>query len=118
MPCLIALFALIGPRVALIFTVIFSDMSPRDRLLLVALLGFMLLPWTTLAYVVMQRRRHGPLGRGLLEWIFVGRAARTSRPTPGGVQPQLGGQRGGGGGARGRGGGRRGSANSGGAIRR
>ena len=53
MPCLIALFALIGPRVALAFTWLFSDMIGRAiDSWIVAILGFLLLPWTTLAYVV------------------------------------------------------------------
>ena len=72
MPCLIALVALIGPRVALVFTWLFSGMIGRAvDSLLVALLGFLLLPWTTLAFVVFY-----DVGRGLevrgLEWFVVG----------------------------------------------
>ncbi len=72
MPCLIALFALIGPRVALIFTAIFSDMITRATdSIVVAFLGFVFVPWTTLAYVVMY-----DVGAGLrvegLEWFVVG----------------------------------------------
>ena len=54
MPCLIALLALISPRLALFFVAIFSDMLSRafDSWLL-PLIGFFLLPWTTLAYAVM-----------------------------------------------------------------
>ena len=54
MPCLIALLALISPRLALVFVAIFSDMLSRayDSWLL-PLIGFFLLPWTTLAYAVM-----------------------------------------------------------------
>ena len=54
MPCLLALFALISPRLALFFIAIFSDMLSRayDSWLL-PLIGFFLLPWTTLAYAVM-----------------------------------------------------------------
>ena len=68
MPCLIALFALIGPRVALVFTWLFSDMIGRAiDSVLVALLGFLLLPWTTLAFVVFYdvgggREVQGPSG--------------------------------------------------------
>ena len=74
MPCLIALFALIGPRVALVFTAIFSDMITRATdSIVVAFLGFLFLPWTTLAYVVMY-----DVGAGLqvegLEWFVVGLA--------------------------------------------
>jgi hypothetical protein len=54
MPCLIALFALISPRLAIVFVAIFSNMLDRayDSWLL-PLIGFFLLPWTTLAYAVM-----------------------------------------------------------------
>ena len=74
MPCLIALFALIGPRVALIFTWIFSGMIGRAiDSFWVALLGFIFLPWTTLAYVVFY-----DVGPGLevsgFEWFLVGLA--------------------------------------------
>ena len=54
MPCLIALFALISPRLALFFVWIFSDiLSGAYDSWIVPLLGFFLLPWTTLAYAVM-----------------------------------------------------------------
>ena len=54
MPCLIALFALISPRLALFFVWIFSDiLSGANDSWIVPLLGFFLLPWSTLAYAVM-----------------------------------------------------------------
>ncbi len=53
MPCLIALFAVISPRLALFFVWIFSDMlSHAYDSWFVPVLGFFLLPWTTLAYAV------------------------------------------------------------------
>ena len=54
MPCLVVLLALIGPRVALVGMALFSDILSRayDGVLL-PLIGFFLLPWTTLAYAVM-----------------------------------------------------------------
>jgi len=73
MPCLIALFALISPRLALVFVAIFSNMIDRafDGWI-VPILGFILLPWTTLAYVVMwdvgTREVSG------FEWFIVGLA--------------------------------------------
>ena len=74
MPCLIALFALIGPRVALVFTAIFSDMISRAiDSLVVAFLGFLFLPWTTLAYVVFYDVGQRSRGRGF-EWFLVGLA--------------------------------------------
>lgn len=72
MPCLIALVALIGPRVALVFTWIFSGMIGRAiDSTFVALLGFLLLPWTTLAYVVFYDVGAGREVEGL-EWFLVG----------------------------------------------
>jgi hypothetical protein len=54
MPCLIALFALISPRLALFFVWIFSDiLSGAYDSWIVPVIGFFLLPWTTLAYAVM-----------------------------------------------------------------
>ena len=74
MPCLIALLALIGPRVALVFTAIFSDMISRAiDSLLVAFLGFLFLPWTTLAYVVFYDVGPGREVAGI-EWLLVGLA--------------------------------------------
>ncbi len=74
MPCLIALFALIGPRIALVFTAIFSDMISRAiDSWVVALLGFLFLPWTTLAYVVFYDVGSGREVRGF-EWFLVGLA--------------------------------------------
>ena len=71
MPCLIALFALIGPRVALIFTAIFSNMISRAiDSWIVAFLGFLFLPWTTLAYVVFYEVGAGREVRGI-EWFLV-----------------------------------------------
>jgi Flp pilus assembly protein protease CpaA len=74
MPCLIALFALIGPRVALIVTAIFSNMITRaiDNWF-VAFLGFLFLPWTTLAYVVFYDVGAGREVTGI-EWFLVGLA--------------------------------------------
>jgi hypothetical protein len=72
MPCLIALVALIGPRVALVFTWIFSGMIGRAiDSFWVAILGFLLLPWTMLAYVVFYDVGAGREVRGL-EWFIVG----------------------------------------------
>jgi hypothetical protein len=73
-PCLIALFALIGPRVALVFTWLFSNMIGRAiDSWIVAVLGFLLLPWTTLAYVVFYDVGAGREVAGF-EWFLVGLA--------------------------------------------
>ena len=54
MGCFAALLALISPRLALFFIWLFSDLlSDAYDSWVVPLLGFFLLPWTTLAYAVM-----------------------------------------------------------------
>ena len=69
MPCLVALLALISPRLALFAIWLFSDLLSRafDGWL-VPLLGFFLLPWTTLAYAVMWSTSNGVVG---FEWFLV-----------------------------------------------
>jgi hypothetical protein len=54
MGCFLLLFALISPRLALFAIFLFSDLLSRafDGAFL-PLIGFFLLPWTTLAYAVM-----------------------------------------------------------------
>ena len=71
MPCLIALLALISPRLALIAVWIFSDMLSRafDGWIL-PLLGFFLLPWTTLAYAAFWEWGAGRAVTGF-EWFLV-----------------------------------------------
>jgi hypothetical protein len=52
--CIVALFALISPRLALVVVWLFSDwLGDAFEGWLVPLLGFFLLPWTTLAYAAM-----------------------------------------------------------------
>lgn len=54
MGCFVVLFALISPRLALFFVWIFTnDLSRAFDTFWLPLLGFFLLPWTTLAYAVM-----------------------------------------------------------------
>jgi hypothetical protein len=70
MPCIVVLLALIGPRVALIGMAIFSDVLKRafDGVLL-PLIGFFILPWTTLTYAfVWNTGTHEVRG---VEWFFV-----------------------------------------------
>lgn len=54
MPCLVAVLALISPRLALVAVWLFSNMLSRafDSWFL-PVIGFFLVPWTTLAYTVM-----------------------------------------------------------------
>lgn len=68
--CLVLLFALISPRLALFVLFLFSDLLSRafDSWFL-PLLGFFLLPWTTLAYAAMWGlSSNGVTG---FEWFIV-----------------------------------------------
>ena len=70
MPCLIALLALISPRLALFFIFLFSNMLDRAfEGWLLPLVGFFLLPWTTLAYTVMWDTGTGTVDG--FEWFIV-----------------------------------------------
>jgi hypothetical protein len=68
--CLVALFALISPRLALFVIFLFSDLLSRayDSWIL-PFVGFFLLPWTTLAYAVMWSI--GTDGVTGFEWFIV-----------------------------------------------
>jgi hypothetical protein len=94
MGCLLVLLALISPRLVLFLLWIFSDVLSRafDSWLL-PLLGFFLLPWTTLAYAAFWDWGPGLRVEGF-EWFFVvlaflidlgsyagGRRARYARAT-------------------------------------
>ena len=70
MPCFAALVALISPRLAIICVWLFSDILGRayDSWFL-PVLGFFILPWTTLAYAVMWDT--GTRGVNGVEWFFV-----------------------------------------------
>jgi hypothetical protein len=68
--CLVALFALISPRLALFLVWIFSNwLSRAFDGWLIPLLGFFLLPWTTLAYSAMWV--YGGHGVHGFEWFLV-----------------------------------------------
>jgi hypothetical protein len=71
MPCLIALLALLSPRLALFFVWIFSDVLSRAySSWIIPLLGFFLLPWTTLVYAGVW---HWAPAHHLnfFDWLFV-----------------------------------------------
>lgn len=72
MGCFVLLFALISPRLALFFIWLFSNLLSRAfDSWIVPLLGFFLLPWTTLAYAVMWSSSNRVYG---FEWFIVGLA--------------------------------------------
>jgi hypothetical protein len=69
MPCLIVILAFLSPRLALFAIWIFSDLLSRAfDSWFVPLLGFFLLPWTTLAYAVMWSSSDRVYG---FEWFIV-----------------------------------------------
>jgi CDP-diglyceride synthetase len=67
--CLLALLALFSPRLALVALWLFGDLLSRAfDSWLVPLLGFFLLPWTTLAYAAMWSSGDRVNG---FEWFLV-----------------------------------------------
>jgi hypothetical protein len=70
MGCLVVLLAFLSPRLALFAIFLFSDLLSRafDSWLL-PLLGFFLLPWTTLAYAVMWSTSTNEVAG--FEWFIV-----------------------------------------------
>jgi hypothetical protein len=69
--CLVALLALISPRLALVLLWLFSDLLSRAfDSWIVPLLGFFLLPWTTLTYAAFWDwgSERGVEG---FEWFFI-----------------------------------------------
>lgn len=70
MPCLVVLLAFISPRLALFAIFLFSDLLSRAfDSWFVPLLGFFLLPWTTLAYAVMWSSSSNQVSG--FEWFIV-----------------------------------------------
>ena len=72
MPCFVAVLALLSPRLALIAMALFTDVLSRafDSWVL-PLLGFFILPWTTLAWAWMYDSGPGLEVTGF-EWFVVG----------------------------------------------
>ena len=70
MGCFVALLAIFSPRLALFFIWLFSNLLSRafDDWW-VPLLGFFVLPWTTLAYAVMWSSGNRVEG---FDWFIVG----------------------------------------------
>jgi hypothetical protein len=69
--CLLALLALISPRLVLFLLAIFSNvLSHAFGSWLIPLIGFFILPWTTLTYAAFWDWGSGHHVVGY-EWIFV-----------------------------------------------
>jgi hypothetical protein len=67
MCCVLALLAFLGPRLVIFLLWLFTNYLSRafDGFLL-PLLGFLLLPWTTIAWAIAQNEFSGANGIGLL----------------------------------------------------
>jgi hypothetical protein len=67
MCCLLTLLAFVGPRVVLVLLFLFTNYLQRafDSFLL-PLIGFLFLPWTTIAWAIAQNEFGGANGIGLL----------------------------------------------------
>jgi hypothetical protein len=71
MGCLLALLALISPRLVLFLLWVFDDvLGDAFDTWVIPVLGFLLLPWTTLAYVALWEWGAGTGVTGF-EWFFV-----------------------------------------------
>ena len=71
MGCLVTLIALISPRFALILLWIYGDLlSDAFDSWIIPLLGFFLLPWSTVTYAAMFDWGAGRHVTGF-EWLFV-----------------------------------------------
>lgn len=70
-PCLVLLLAFFSPRLALVAMALFSDVLSRSMDgILVPFIGFVLAPWTTLAYALAWN--YGTNEVAGLEWVVVG----------------------------------------------
>lgn len=71
MCCVLVLLALVGPRFVLVILWLLSNyLSRAYDSFLIPFLGFVFLPWTTLAYAFAQNSLGGMNGLGLLVVIL------------------------------------------------
>ena len=70
--CFIVVIALLSPRLALILAALFTHLLSRAYdSWVIPLLGFFLLPWTTLVYALMYDSSNKVTG---IEWLLVAAA--------------------------------------------
>jgi hypothetical protein len=82
--CLLALIGLFSPRLAIFLLAVFTnDLSRAFDSWLVPLLGFFLLPWTTLVYTLLWTTTRHVDG---VEWVLVGAAVLLDIGVVGGGQ--------------------------------
>ena len=79
--CLLAIILAGAPRVALVFWWLFDTryVNAAFSNLIMAVLGFLFLPWTTLMYVLVY-----PGGLSTVNWVFLGLALLVDLATYGG----------------------------------
>ncbi len=71
MCCVVALLAFFGPRLVIFLLWLFTNyMSRAFDTVLLPLLGFIFLPWTTIAFAIAQNEFGGPSGLGLVVIIL------------------------------------------------
>jgi len=69
--CVLAILAFFGPRLALFLLAVFTTYLNRAfDTFLIPFLGFVFLPWTTIAYAIAQNELGGLNGIGLLVVIL------------------------------------------------
>jgi hypothetical protein len=67
--CFVVLIALLSPRLALVLVALFSSILERAYdSFIIPLLGFFLLPWTTLVYALLYDTSRHVYG---IEWLLV-----------------------------------------------
>lgn len=67
MCCVLALLAFLGPRLVLFLLFLFTNYLNRAfESVLLPILGFLFLPWTTIAWAIAQNEFGGASGIGLL----------------------------------------------------
>lgn len=67
MCCVLALLAFVGPRLVIFLLWLFTNyMSRAFDAFLLLILGFLFLPWTTIAWAIAQNEFGGANGIGLL----------------------------------------------------
>jgi len=70
--CLVAILLLFGPRVLLVCAWLLTDWYVAFESRLVALLGFFVAPWTSVAWMYVFFHHHGNLGGGYALLLVAG----------------------------------------------
>lgn len=76
--CLLAVLLFFGPRVVLALAWLFTDWYSAFKSPLVALVAFLFVPWTSLAWMYIFFNHHGDLGGGYALLLAAGVVADLS----------------------------------------